>query len=109
MKTPRVVAGQKGNKMSDEARWFLVQVMIYIGAGAVLIWIISFAIRSAAKKQGGGDVVVDNKPGTFKVIGVNEKTGDDVVMSNVVASSPGNARVKVELKGVRVTSVERKL
>jgi hypothetical protein len=110
----------------DTTRWFLIELLGIVGGCAVLIWCISFAVRSANKKErgihpharppGSGPlnpppsralpVVIDDGPGTFEVSGVDKESGMDVT-EYVTASSPANARVKAELKGVVVTKLQR--
>jgi hypothetical protein len=111
-------------EIDDQARVILVQVLGYGLGAAVLIWCISFAIRSANKRinppqtrkvfppptslkedlmAGAGGIP---GPGRFLISGVDKATGFDVT-EHVVADSAANARVKAELKGVVVTEVRR--
>jgi hypothetical protein len=97
------------------------QLLLWALVAAVLIWAISFAIRSALRHQSQSGVgmsarnsiaqalaedPIGNEPGTFEVFGVEKSTGNDT-RQTITAESPVNARVKAELGGMVVTSIRR--
>jgi hypothetical protein len=105
----------------DEGRYAAVGVLMLIGGICVVVWIISFAIRSAEKHQqhhppqttlppiaGHAFPVqaIEDGPGKFRVVGVDRDSGMDVT-DHIDAASAANAKVKAELRGIVVTRVER--
>jgi hypothetical protein len=86
---------------------------------AILAWIISFAIRSALKKNEGplprakvisapanlSDSILDG-PGRFRIVGVDRATKMDTTWF-CEAQSIGNAQAKAELEGIVVTAIDR--
>lgn len=93
--------------MSDSMRRQLIALLEYSVPFFILVWVISFSIRSSFKKitqskSPGGKGV----PGRFRVHGVDRTTRKDVVW-NCSAQSEANARAKAELEGIYVTAVDR--
>jgi hypothetical protein len=98
-------------------------IMVMIGALAFIVWIISLGVSKGVRSAqspppavlGGIDprsafpVVaeeVSDRPGKFRISGVDKQTGMDVT-DHVTADSAANAKVKAELRGIVVTRIER--
>jgi hypothetical protein len=117
--------------MSQDGRDALIGMLFFIGIGAVIVWAISFAIRSSLghreKQHGatlgtGGPIapVPPREPRGFPVVtaaavnpaalkrffvvGVNRDTQEDVTV-RIDAETEANAKVKGELQGIVVTEV----
>lgn len=101
----------------DDARMFMVTILVFVAGAFFLIWCISFAIRSANHKEQREREAhaatpppfaarAEDPPGTFVVTGVDKESGLDVT-EYIPAVSSANAKVKAELKGVVVTGVRR--
>lgn len=71
---------------------------------SVLLWAI---IRSATRGHSSPAVgAADNRPGNFRVVGIDRKTKLDVVRV-IEAASQANAVAKAELDGILVTAASR--
>jgi hypothetical protein len=106
--------------MDDSTRDSLMGLLEVAAVAAVIIWIISFAVRSALKHRETASLshlppgkppapplpVHPNGPGKFKVSGVDRETKLDTSWV-CMADSEANARVKAELEGIIVTSIMR--
>lgn len=92
----------------------LAQLLAGLLVILIVYWLIRDGVRSAIRKERHVEpeqthafpVIPDDGPGRFVVAGVDKESGMDVI-EHVEAASKENARVKVELKGVVVTSVTR--
>lgn len=102
--SPGSIAYKRGNPNVAAIRMCGVFGIVFPPLWVVaLIW--AYAGENLSKKQ-HTPLKPDERPGSFRVVGVDVASGYDTEIT-LTAQSPSNAIAKAELKGMRVTQTTR--